>query len=94
MLPRGVLVKADTFSGVFVVILDACASSGAGAFADSVSIVEPEQPFSILVVQRERIDDAVRSFRRWRNPLDDELDPAFAGGIRDEVSPSSSIKCV
>jgi len=69
---------------MFVVILDACAGSGTAAFAYGVSIVEPKHPLSILVVQRKRIANAVRSLYCWRNPLDDELDPAFAGGIRDE----------
>jgi hypothetical protein len=40
-----------------------------------MSIVEPDEPFAIRTMQRERVVDAMRLLGRHRHPCRDEPDP-------------------
>src|SRR5690606_41671912 len=59
----------------------------ASAPAYRMGVVEADQPFARRPVQRERVIEAVRLFRRCRNAGDDELHPMAALGIDNEHLP-------
>lgn len=52
--------------------------------ADRMGIVIANQPLPIRRVQRQRVTDPVRAFRRNRDFLDDELDPVITNWINDK----------
>ncbi len=55
--------------------------------ADRMSVIEADQALAVWPVQRERIVEAVRLFRRRRHPTDNESDPMAALWINDEDLP-------
>ena len=49
------------------------------------ALSKPEQTLSVLIVQRQRVIQAVRSLRRNGNLLYNELDPTFSVRFYDEA---------
>ena len=54
---------------------------------DRMGIIEPDQPLTLGPVQRQRVVDAVRLFRRHRHTRHDEPDPAAALRVHHENLP-------
>ena len=52
-----------------------------------MGVVEPDQPFAVRPMQRQRVVDAVRLLRRHWHPRYDEPDPVAALGVHHENLP-------
>jgi hypothetical protein len=58
-----------------MIIVDAHRGKSTPDLWGRVRVVEPENPLSVSVVQRQRIADSVRYLRRWIARLGLDLDP-------------------
>ena len=66
----------------------------AALWCDPVRVVETGQSLTIRTVQRRRIVEAVRLFRRHRDACHDEPDPMAAFRINDEHLPVEVEECI
>ncbi len=56
-------------------------------YGHGMRIIKPDQPFPILVMQRQGVIKAMRLFRTGRNLGHPKLHPVFSGGIDHENLP-------
>ena len=69
---------------MLVVTSAALTAAWCGCAPDGVGIVETDKTHARVVVQSERITQAMRPVRRRRHALDCELDPMLPGRIDDQ----------
>jgi len=68
-----------------MVVFDAGSCSRPGTLANGVCVIEAKQSLAVLIVQRQRVIQAVRSLRRSGNLLDNEFDPTLSVRVCDEA---------
>jgi hypothetical protein len=68
-----------------MVVFDAGSCSRPGTLANGVCVIEAKQSFAVLIVQRQRVIQAVRPIRRNGNLFYNELDPTRSIRVCDEA---------
>ena len=61
--------------------------TGSCSLANRVGIVEAKQAHAAFIVQRQRVDEAMRAFRCRRHPSHHELDPMHSRIVGEERFP-------